>query len=63
MVSVLASSEVDRRFDHVMGQANDYKTVCFCAVALSSKLKDWLLRNKDIACDWSDMSTCGILFE
>ena len=46
-----------------MGQAKNYKAVCFCAVALSSKFKDWLLRNKDIACDWSDISTCGMLFE
>ena len=47
MVSVLASSEVDRRFESRSGQTKDYKIgiCCFSAkhAALRRKSKDWLL--------------------
>jgi hypothetical protein len=46
MVSVLASSAVDRGFEHQSGQTKDYKIgiCCFSAeyAVLRSKSKDWL---------------------
>ena len=49
MVSVLASSVVDRGFEPRSGQAKDYKIgiCCFSAkhAALRRKSKDWLARN------------------
>jgi hypothetical protein len=46
MVSVLASSAVDRRFKSRSGQAKDYKIgICYFFAkhaALRSKSKDWL---------------------
>ena len=56
MVSVLASSVVDRGFEPRSGQTKDYKIdiCCFGAkhTAFGSKSKDWLGRNQDNA------STC-----
>ena len=50
MVSVLASSAVDRGFEPRSGQTKDYKIgICsFSAkhAALMSKSKDWLARNQ-----------------
>ena len=64
MVSVLASSAVDRGFEHWSGQSKDYKIgiCCFSAkhAALRSKSKDWLARNQDNVYEWSDMSICGL---
>jgi hypothetical protein len=51
MVSVLASSVVDRGFDSRSDQMKDYKIgiCCFSAkhAALMSKNKDWMTRNQD----------------
>ena len=67
MVSVLASSAVDRGFEHRSGQTKDYKIgiCCFSAkhAALRKKSKDWLARNQNNVPEWSDMSTRGLLFQ
>jgi hypothetical protein len=51
MISVLASSAVDRRFEPRSGQNKDYKIVSCCFTtkhaALRRKSKDWLARNQD----------------
>ena len=64
MVSVLASSAVDRGFEPRSGQTKDYKIgiSCFSAkhAALKRKSKDWLARNQNNVSEWSDMSTCGL---
>jgi hypothetical protein len=38
---------------------------CFSAkhAALRSKRKDWLAQNQNNVSEWSDMSTCGLLFQ
>ena len=67
MVSMLASSTVDRGFEPRSGQAKDYKIGirCFSAkyTALRRKSKDWLARNQNNLSEWSDMSTHGLLFQ
>ena len=67
MVSVLASSAVDRRFEPRSGQTKDYKIgiCCFSAkhAALRRKNKDWLARNQNNVSELSDMSTRGLLFQ
>jgi hypothetical protein len=67
MVSVLASSAVDRGFEPRSGQAKDYKIgmCCFSAkhAALRRKSKDWLARNRNNVSEWSDMSTRGLLLQ
>ena len=67
MVSMLTSSAVDRGFEPWSGQTEDWKIgmCCFSAkhTALSSKSKDWLARNQDNVSEWSDMSTCDLLFQ
>jgi hypothetical protein len=67
MVSVLASSVVDRGFDPRSGQTKDYKIgiCCFSAkhAALRRKSKDWLARNQDNVSEWGDMSIHGLLFQ
>ena len=67
MVSVLASSAVDRVFEHRSGQTKDYKIgiCCFSAKheTLRRKSKDWLARNLNNVSEWSDMSTRGLLFQ
>ena len=64
MVSVLASSVVDRGFEPRSGQTKDYKIgiCCFSAkhTALRRKSKDWNQNNES---EWSDMSTRGLLFQ
>jgi len=35
----------------------------FVASPLRSKSKDWLARNRNNVSKWSDMSTCGLLFQ
>jgi hypothetical protein len=66
MVSVLASSVIDRGFDPRSGQTKDYKINICCFsdkhAALRNKSKDWLTRNLDNVSEWSDMSTRGLLF-
>ena len=67
MVSVLASSAVDRGFEPRSGQTKDYKIsiCCFSAkhAALRRKSKDWLARNQNnvYVSEWSDMSTHRLL--
>ena len=67
MVSVLASSVVDRGFESRFGQTKDYKIgmCCFSAkhAALRSKSKDWLARNQNNVFEWSAKSTRGLLFQ
>ena len=67
MVSVLASSAVDRGFESRSGQTKDYKIgiCCFSSkhTALRSKSKDRLARNQNNMSVWSDMSTSGLLFQ
>ena len=67
MVSVLASSVVDRGFDPRSGQTKDYKIgiCCFSAkhAALRIKSKDWLAQNKDNVSEWGDLSIRGLLFQ
>jgi len=67
MVSVLASSAVDRGFEPRSGQTKDYKIgiCCFSAKhsVLRRKIKDWLAQNQDNVSEWGDMSICGLLFQ
>ena len=67
MVSVLASSVVDRGFESRSGQTKDFKIgiCCFSAkhAAFRRKSKDWLARNQNNVSEWSDMSTRGLLFQ
>ena len=67
MVSVLASSAVDRGFEPRSDQTKDYTIgiCCFSAkhAALRRKIKDWLARTQDNVSEWSDMSTRGQLFQ
>ena len=67
MVSVLASSGVDRGFKSRLGQTKDYAIgiCCFSAkhAALRRKSKDWLARNQNNVSEWSDISTRGLLFQ
>jgi hypothetical protein len=65
MVSVFASSVVDRVFDSRSGQTKDY-TIGICCfstkhAALRRKNKDWLARNQNNVSEWDDMSICGLL--
>ena len=67
MVSVLAASAVDRRFEPRSGQTKDY-TIGMCCLsakhaALRRKSKDWSPRNQNNVSKWSDMSTRGLLFQ
>ena len=67
MVSMLASSVVDRGFEPQSGQTKDYKIdiCCFSAKhgALRRKSKDWLAPNQDNVSKWGDMSIRGLLFQ
>jgi len=67
MVSVLASSVVDRGFEPRSGQTKDYKIgmCCFSAThaALRRKSKDWLTRNQNNVSEWGDMFTRELLFQ
>ena len=66
MVSVLASSVVDREFESRLGQTKDYTIgiCCFSAkhAVLRSKSKDWLAQNQNnVSSKWTNMSTRGLL--
>jgi hypothetical protein len=67
MVSVLASSSVDRGFKPRSGQTKDHKIgmCCFSAkhAALKIKSKDWLAQNQNNLPEWSDMSIHRVLFQ
>jgi len=58
MVNVLASSAVDRVFEHKSAQAKLYENdiCCFSAkhIALRSKNKDWLSQNQNNVSEWCD---------
>ena len=60
MVSVLASSMVDRGFEPRLGQTKDFKIglCCFSVkhAALRRKSKDWLAQNQNNVSEWGDMS-------
>ena len=64
MFSVLTSSVVDHEFEFRTCQTKDYAIgiCCFSAkhAALTSKSKDWLVRNQDNVS--GHMSTRGLLF-
>ena len=66
MVSVLASSAVDRGFETQSGQTKDYTIgICYFSAnhaALRRKSKDCLPRNQDNVSEWSNMSIRGLLF-
>ena len=67
IVSVLASSVVDRGFEPRLGQTKDYQIgiCCFSAkhAALRRKSKDWLAQNQNNVSEWSDMSSLRLLFQ
>jgi hypothetical protein len=67
MVSVLASSAVDRGFEPRSGQIKDYKIGIYCYSAKDAALKrkdqDWLVRDNDNLSKWGDLSTRGLLFQ
>jgi hypothetical protein len=67
MVSVLASSAVNRGFEPRSGLTKDYTIAvcCFSAkhTALRRKSKDWLVRNQDNVSERGDMSIRGLLFK
>jgi hypothetical protein len=61
MVSMLASSAVDRGFEPRSVPIKDYE-ICICCfyakhTALRSMSKDWLAQNEDSVSEWSHMST------
>ena len=66
MVSVLASSAVDREFKPRSGQTKDNKIgICCFSVkhaALRRKSKDYSARNQNNVSEWRDTSTHGLLF-
>ena len=66
MVSVLASSAVDRGFKPLSGQTKR-NTICICCfpakhVTLRINSKDLLAKNEDNVSRWGDVSICGLLF-
>ena len=65
MVSVLASSVVDREFEFRSGQTKDYKIGigCFSAkhAELRGKSKDWLAQNQNNVSECGDISICGLV--
>jgi hypothetical protein len=67
MVSVLASSVVDRGFEPRSYQTKHYNIGICCFyekhAALRRKSKDWLARNQNNVSEWSGMSTRGLLFQ
>jgi hypothetical protein len=67
IVSVLASSTVDRGFEPRSRQTKDYKIgiCCFSAkhAALRKKSKNWLARNQINVSAWSNMSNRRPLFQ
>ena len=67
MVSMLASSSVDRGFVPRLGQTKDYKIgiSCFSAkyAALRRNSKDWFARDQDNVSEWGDISIRGLLLQ
>jgi hypothetical protein len=64
MVSLLASSVVDRGFEPRSRQTKDYKIGICCFfdkhTALRRKSKDWLARNPNNVFEWGDVSIRGL---
>ena len=67
MISVLVLSVAYCGFEFQSGQTKDYKIGIWCFstknAALKSKGKDWLARNQNNLLEWSDMSTCILLYQ
>ena len=67
MVSVFASSSVERGFEPRSRQTKDFKiSICCFSVkhkALRRKSKDFWVRNQNNVSEWSDTSTRGLLFQ
>ena len=67
LVSVLASSAVDRGFEPRSGQTKDSKMCMYCFsakhAALRRESKDWLAWSQDNVSEWGDMSIRGLLFQ
>ena len=67
MISVTASSAVDREFENRSGQTKNFKMViCYFSAkqaALRRKSKDWLARNQGNVSEWGDMYIRGLLFQ
>jgi hypothetical protein len=61
MVSVLASSVLDRGFEPRVGSNQNYKIgICYFSIkhaALRRKSKDWLARNQNNVSEWGDNLT------
>ena len=62
MVSVLASSAVERGFEPRSGQTKDYLYLLLFRYARSIKEKE-SARNQTNLSEWSEMSTRGLLFQ
>jgi len=67
IASILASNLIFRVLYPRPGQAKDYTIgICFFCnkhVSIRRKWNDWLAWNQYNASEWSDMSTCGLLFQ
>jgi hypothetical protein len=67
MVNMLASSAVDRGFEPPSGQTKYYIIgICWFSAkhaAFRRENTHWLARNQDNVSEWSDMSTCVLLFQ
>jgi hypothetical protein len=67
MVSVLASSAVDRGFEPRSGQTKDYTIDIYCFSAKHTALrrmsKYWFARKQANVSEWCDMSVRGLLFQ
>ena len=67
MVSVFASSAVDRGLEPRSDQTKDYDICisCFSAkdAALRRTSKDWMARHYNNVSEWSDMPTRGLLLQ
>ena len=67
MVSVVASSAVDRGFVSRSVQTKDYNIgMCYFfakQATLRKKNKDCLARNQDNVSEWGDISMRGLLFQ
>ena len=61
MVSVLASSAVDRGFETQSGQTKDYKIGIWCFSAKHAASR--LARNQNNVSEWNNISTRGLLFQ
>ena len=67
MVSVFASSAVDRGFEPRSVRTKHYQIVVFYFSAKDAAIrrtsKDWSCRNQDIVSEWGNVSIGGLLFQ